>query len=83
MRANSFLNQEIKLLNMLKQVIEVIELLDSPQASGDKVKTLLEERGLKVLTRSIFQNGGCAVYFDTGKVGGILLELIQWPSAMV
>jgi hypothetical protein len=62
---------------MLKQVIEVIELLDSPQASGDNVKTLLEERGLKDITVKTIQGEKGSTDFikiripgTRGKIGG-------------
>ena len=45
----------------------------------DKEMAKLEEKGVKVLYSSKFQNGGGAAYFDTGKIGGVLLELIQRP----
>ena len=44
----------------------------------DKEEAKLVKEGLTVLYRSRFQNGGAAI-FDTGKVGGVVLELIQWP----
>jgi hypothetical protein len=40
---------------MLKHVIEVMELLDSPTVSGNKVKILLEERGLEEITVKTIQ----------------------------
>ena len=46
----------------------------------DKEEAKLVEKGFKVLYSSRFQSGGGATYFDTGKVGGVILELIQWPS---
>jgi hypothetical protein len=62
---------------MLKQVIEVIELLDSPQASGDNVKNLLEERGLKDITVKTIQGEKGSTDFikiripgTRGKIGG-------------
>ena len=39
----------------------------------------LEEKGFKVLWSTRFQNGGGAAYFDTAQVGGVILELVQWP----
>ena len=45
----------------------------------DAEEAKLIEKGLTVLYRSRFKNGGGAAYFDTGKVGGILIELIQFP----
>ena len=46
----------------------------------DKEEAKLVKEGLAVLYRSRFQNGGGAAIFDTGKVGGVVLELIQWPG---
>ncbi len=46
----------------------------------DKESTELEKKGFRVLYSSRFQNGGGATYFDTAKIGGILMELIQRPS---
>ena len=46
----------------------------------DRGTAELERKGLEVIYNSRFENGGGAVYFDTGKVGGVLMELIQWPN---
>ena len=45
----------------------------------DKEQAKLEAMGFRVLYRSRYRNGGGCTYFDTGEVGGILLELIQRP----
>ena len=45
----------------------------------DKETAKLEGKGLRVLSRSRYQNGGGAVYFDTTKIGAVILEIIQWP----
>ena len=45
----------------------------------EKEEAELVEKGYSVLYRSRFKGGGGAAYFDTGKVGGVLFELIQWP----
>jgi len=37
----------------------------------------LAERGIPIITRVRMPNGGGFAYFDTGKVGGLLTELIQ------
>ena len=42
----------------------------------DKARSM----GLQPLTYAKFQGGGGAAYYDTGKVGGILLEVVQWPK---
>ena len=39
----------------------------------------LVKKGFKIISSVKFLNGGGNVYFDTGRVGGVLLELIQWP----
>ena len=39
----------------------------------------LKEKGFKVLYETRFQDGGGAAYFDTGDIGGVLLEIVQWP----
>ena len=39
----------------------------------------LEEKGFKIIWRIRFRDGGGSVYFDTDRVGGIILEFIQWP----
>jgi methylmalonyl-CoA/ethylmalonyl-CoA epimerase len=46
----------------------------------DKEQAELEEKGFKVLYRSRYQKPGGAAYFDTGEVGGVLIELIQRPQ---
>jgi catechol 2,3-dioxygenase-like lactoylglutathione lyase family enzyme len=45
----------------------------------DKEEAKLVAKGFTVLYRSRFKNGGGATYFDTGKIGGVLLELMKWP----
>lgn len=45
----------------------------------DKETAKLVEKGFVVVYRARFLKGGGAVYFDTGKIGGVLLELVQWP----
>ena len=45
----------------------------------DKERVKLEKKGFNVISSSRFQNGGGAVHFDTDRVGGVMLELIQWP----
>jgi len=46
----------------------------------DKETAELEEKGYKVLWSARFTNGGGAAYFDTRQVGGVIVELMQWPS---
>lgn len=46
----------------------------------DKETVKMEEKGVKILSRSRYKGGGGAVYLDTAKIGGVILELIQWPS---
>ena len=45
----------------------------------DKSTAELEEIGYKVLWSARFTDGGGAAYFDTRQVGGVIVELIQWP----
>ena len=45
----------------------------------DKEEARMVAKGYTVLYRSRFKGGGGSNYFDTGKVGGVLIELIQWP----
>ena len=46
----------------------------------DRAEAELEKQGLKIIYKTRFVNGGGDDYFDTGKVGGVLLSIIQWPS---
>ena len=45
----------------------------------DKEIVKLKEKGFKIIWRMRFKGGGGSVYFDTDRVGGIILEFIQWP----
>jgi methylmalonyl-CoA/ethylmalonyl-CoA epimerase len=45
----------------------------------EKEEAKLVRGRLRVLYKSRFKNGGGATYFDTGEIGGVLLELIQRP----
>ena len=45
----------------------------------DKRTVGLEKIGYKVLWSARFTRGGGAAYFDTRQVGGVIIELIQWP----
>jgi len=45
----------------------------------EREEARLVEKGLKVIYKSRFSNGGGAVCFDTSEIGGVVLELIQWP----
>ena len=44
----------------------------------DKEEARLVEKGLPLLYRSRFRKGGGAAHFDTRKIGGFFIELIQW-----
>jgi len=44
----------------------------------DKQQAMMEAKGLEVLFASRFTQGGGCAYIDTGKVGGVLVELIEW-----
>jgi len=45
----------------------------------EKEAAKLAKKGFKVVSSVKFVNGGGNVYFDTGKVGGVLTELLQQP----
>ena len=45
----------------------------------EKEAAKLVEKGFEVISSVKFQNGGGNVYLDTGKVGGVLIELLQQP----
>jgi hypothetical protein len=49
----------------------------------DKEAEWLTERGVDVIFRSKYVDGGGMAYFDTDKIGGMLLELIQRPDDYV
>ena len=40
----------------------------------------LEMQGFKVVYSGRYQNGGGFAYFDTDKFGGVMFELLEWPS---
>ncbi len=61
---------------------EGINHLGSFVVDMDRETAKLEEKGFKVVWRIRFKDGGGSVYFDTDRVGGIMLELIQWPSGI-
>lgn len=46
----------------------------------EKAQAELEKKGLKVIYSVRFLGGGGAAYFDTGEVGGVLFELMQFPK---
>ena len=45
----------------------------------EKEAAKLAKKGFKVVSSVKFVNGGGNVYFDTGKVGGVLPALLQQP----
>ena len=45
----------------------------------DKETAKMEKQGFKVISSVRYKGGGGAFYFDTEKVGGVMLELVQWP----
>jgi len=45
----------------------------------DKEVAKLVEKGFEIISSGKFVGGGGFAYFDTGKVGGVLFELIQFP----
>ena len=46
----------------------------------EKEEAKMVEKGYDVIYSLRFEGGGGASYFDTDKVGGVLFEIIQWPS---
>ena len=44
----------------------------------DKETAKLAEKGVSVIISGRFQTGGGYAYFDTRKVGNVIIELIQW-----
>ena len=44
----------------------------------EKEEVKLVKEGCTVVLRSRFKNGGLD-YVDMGKIGGVLIEIIQWP----
>lgn len=39
----------------------------------------LKKKGFKAIYEAKFEGGGGAAYFDTRKVGGVIIELLEWP----
>lgn len=50
-------------------------------ADLDKEVSNLVQRGFKVVYSGKFINGGGWAYFDMSEIGGIFLEIVQWPPA--
>ena len=46
----------------------------------DREVARLEEKGFKVISSVKYAGGGEVAYLDTDKIGGVIFELIQWPS---
>ena len=44
----------------------------------EKEEAKMLEKGVEAVYSARFQGGGGAAYFDTAKVGGVLIELVQW-----
>ncbi|HJX69822.1 MAG TPA: VOC family protein [Dehalococcoidia bacterium] len=45
----------------------------------DEETAKMTQKGFKVIANTRYVGGGGGDYFDTGKVGGVLFEVIQWP----
>jgi methylmalonyl-CoA/ethylmalonyl-CoA epimerase len=45
----------------------------------DEVTSRLQEQGADVYFEMDFPSGGGAVYLDTAGIGGVILEVIEWP----
>jgi hypothetical protein len=39
-----------------------------------------ERMGLKVTQKMVQENGSGFAYLDSDRIGGVIIELIQWPS---
>ena len=46
----------------------------------EKETAKLLEQGVKILATGNFVDGGGYTYFDTAEIGGVVLEIMQWPS---
>lgn len=46
----------------------------------DKAEAEMVKKGLKIVFRFRFTNGGGATYFDTTESGGLMFELLQHPA---
>lgn len=46
----------------------------------EKAEAELIKKGFKLLFSTRFKGGGGDAYFDTGKIGGVLLTPVQWPA---
>ena len=44
----------------------------------DKEVTKLIKKGFKVISSGKFKGGGGFAYFNTDKIGGVIMELVQW-----
>jgi len=45
----------------------------------EKETAKLVEQGVKILASGTFVDGGGYTYLDTAEIGGIVLEIMQWP----
>jgi methylmalonyl-CoA/ethylmalonyl-CoA epimerase len=45
----------------------------------DREMDKLVQRGFRVIANTRFAGGGGGAYFDTDRIGGVLLEVVQWP----
>jgi methylmalonyl-CoA/ethylmalonyl-CoA epimerase len=48
----------------------------------EKEEAILKEKGIEIILSSRFEGGGGSCYADIGKIGGILIELIERPSGI-
>jgi methylmalonyl-CoA/ethylmalonyl-CoA epimerase len=46
----------------------------------DKASDVMEKKGFKILRRGWFAGGGGNAFIDAGRIGGVNVELIQWPK---
>jgi len=49
-------------------------------ADIEKEEAKMMEKGFQVIYSLRFEGGGGASYFNTDEVGGVLFEIIEWPS---
>jgi methylmalonyl-CoA/ethylmalonyl-CoA epimerase len=48
----------------------------------EKEEAILKKKGIEIILSSRFEGGGGSCYADIGKIGGILIELIERPSGI-
>ena len=46
----------------------------------DEATSIMADEGFEPVSSCKFKGGGGMAYFDTDRVGGVLLELVEWPQ---